>query len=541
MSPRPSEQIFGGEARAQPPFWGMVSPSPARSSYDVIIVGGSLSGSSAALLLKRARPELRVLVLEKSEAFKRRVGEATVEVSAYFLGRVLGLTQHLNDAHLVKQGMRFWFANEAAENLEDSSEIGGRFQVRLPSYQLDRAVFDTEVLKRAEQAGAIARRPANVRKIELRAGGRQIVTWEEGDQEFTADARWVLDASGVASLLARREGWRIPNERHPTSAVWARWRGVKDLDGSELAAKYPKWAAKPYGIRSTATNHVVGDGWWSWWIPLRGGDTSIGLVMDQRLADWPRSDAPLAERMRAFLIRHPVARELLAGAEIIEGDVHWRKNLAYTSDRYLGNGFALLGDAAAFLDPLYSPGMDMIAFTVSAAVEIITKDCEGEEVTELVATMNSRFVTSFQRWFEAIYQDKYEYVGDYELMRLAFNLDLGFYYLGVVSQPFRQGTQALLVPPFSAPPSVPIYYLMRFYNCRLAAIARRRRQDGRFGAKNSRHLDLVNGFTFSGLSFKRIADLLAQWGWLELRELFARPAKAQPALREDPVPEVVQT
>src|SRR4051812_23273992 len=94
-------------------------------SYDVVIIGGALSGAATAILLLREHPGLRVLIVEKSTAFTRRVGEATVEISGYFLGRVLGLTQYLNEAHLVKQGMRFWFFNERTTSLEDCSEIGG--------------------------------------------------------------------------------------------------------------------------------------------------------------------------------------------------------------------------------------------------------------------------------------------------------------------------------------------------------------------------------------------------------------------------------
>ena len=111
------------------------------SSYDVVVIGGALAGAATATLLLRQNPGLRLLIVEKTERLGRRVGEATVEVSAYFMGRVLGLTQYLNESHLVKQGLRFWFTNEEVKNLSEASELGGRYQVRLPSYQLDRATF----------------------------------------------------------------------------------------------------------------------------------------------------------------------------------------------------------------------------------------------------------------------------------------------------------------------------------------------------------------------------------------------------------------
>src|SRR5258706_8060988 len=127
----------------------MDPPPISDRAYDVVIIGGALAGAATALLLLQQRPQLRVLIVEKSTAFTRRVGEATVEVSAWFLSRQLGLTQHLNEAHLVKQGMRFWFFNQQTQSLADCSEIGGRYLARVPAYQVDRAVLDEEVLKRA--------------------------------------------------------------------------------------------------------------------------------------------------------------------------------------------------------------------------------------------------------------------------------------------------------------------------------------------------------------------------------------------------------
>src|SRR5262245_62357061 len=108
------------------------------SAYDVVIIGGALSGGASAILLLREQPMLRILIVEKSPQFSRRVGEATVEVSAYFLTRALGLMQHLNEAHITKQGFRFWFANARSNTLEDCSEIGGKYLSRVPSFQVDR-------------------------------------------------------------------------------------------------------------------------------------------------------------------------------------------------------------------------------------------------------------------------------------------------------------------------------------------------------------------------------------------------------------------
>src|SRR5580692_9344917 len=94
------------------------------SAYDVVIVGGALSGASTAILLLRERPQLRILIVEKSAAFTRKVGEATVEISTYFLTHSLGLMQYLNETQLNKQGLRFWFANEETQNLGECSEVG---------------------------------------------------------------------------------------------------------------------------------------------------------------------------------------------------------------------------------------------------------------------------------------------------------------------------------------------------------------------------------------------------------------------------------
>jgi len=492
--------------------------SDQSSQWDVIVLGGALAGASTALLLRRRNPRWRILIIEKSDRLGRRVGESTVETSAYFLGRVLGLTDHLNERHLVKQGMRFWFHNGGTQGLADCSETGPRYNVRFPGYQVDRAVLDEEVLSRAVAAGASLLRPARVGEVTLEEGGTQTVAWSREDgSSGTERARWVVDASGVAALLGRRNGWLKPNTAHPIAACWSRWSGVRSLDSREFAERHPEWARRATAVRFTATNHVCGKGWWSWWIPLRGGDTSVGIVFDQRITDLPGAGR-VGDRLREFLMAHPAARELLKDAVFQEDDVHFRRNCAYSSKRYAGDGFVLVGDAAAFMDPFYSPGMDWISFSASAAAALVDSCLSGRSAPERVARHNANFSASHDRWFDAIYRDKYFYMGDYELMTLAFRLDLGSYYLGVVARPFKLGAAALETPPFAPNGGRAAGILMALYNRRLAAIARSRMRRGTWGRRNSgRYLGFIS-YELNRRLLPRVAGQLLVWMLLEARE-----------------------
>lgn len=493
------------------------SPS-SPETYDVVVIGGALSGAATATLLLRHNPGIRLLIVEKSAKLSRRVGEATVEVSAYFMGRVLGLTQYLNESHLVKQGLRFWFRNADVRNLSEASELGGRYLSRVPSYQLDRSTFDEEVLRRAVAAGAELVRPATVANITLNAGGQQQlqIRSEGGTRDVTA--RWIVDASGLAATLARKQGWWVSNVEHPTAAAWSRWKGVKDLDGRALAEKYPEWSRAVHGTRNTATNHIIGDGWWSWWIPLKGGDTSVGIVFDQRLVEFPQDGGKIGDRLKKFLMEHPVGRELLEDATYNEEDVHWRKNLAYYSTTFAGDGFVLVGDAAAFMDPFYSPGMDWISFTCSSAANLITEQRRGLPMAERIEKYNRDFRVCHHRWFTGLYKDKYEYMGEFDLMALAFRLDYSLYMWGVAREPFFQGDAALYAPPFSPPSGVIFWKLMSTYNRRFAAIARRRRKEGRLGKTNRLNRCLIPGYTFNRSNMWKLFPLLTEWAVLELTE-----------------------
>jgi hypothetical protein len=121
--------------------------------------------------------------------------------------------------------------------------------------------------------------------------------------------------------------------------------------------------------------------------------------------------------------------------------------------------------------------------------------------------------------FGALYRDKYEYLGDHDLMRVAFRLDIASYYLYVVRFLFQTGPQMLEIPPFSPWQAGPFFRLMALYNSRLAAMARTRRNRGEFGKNNQGRRDLVPGFNFRlGQLFRTVLEGFGLWISLELSE-----------------------
>lgn len=465
------------------------------SKVDLLVVGGGLAGSSSALLLKRALPEARVVILEKEHAFARRVGEATVEVSAFFLARVLGLYHHLSHEHLSKHGLRYYFTDDYGRGLSEMSEVGTLSLPSIPSFQIDRSILDEEVLELARREGVVVERGVQVLQVEPgKAGAR--VSALLGGEALEYSARWVIDASGQRALLARQLGYLEPFEGHATSAVWGYWRGALDLDRAPGLAQ-----AGPTRIRSSrhlATNHFCGYGWWSWVIPLANGDTSIGVVYDRSRFSGMKGKQG-AEAYRDFVRSRDGLREVVADATLDLDKVHRRNNLAYRSRQYMGDGWAVVGDAAAFMDPYYSPGMDHLAMTVYSTVRLIEEEragvCRGSKLEKAIDAHNACFQRSINRWFDGLYRDKYELFGDAELTAAAFFLDTAMYYLGVV-HPVHTDKEELRIPTLGRPgwQAAIAYGVLRFANRRLVRIARARRENGSYGRRNVGWKDFVSDF-----------------------------------------------
>lgn len=494
---------------------------------DVLVLGGAFAGSAAAVLLRRENPSLRVEIVERAEAFDRKVGEATTEVSGAFLTKRLGLTHHLAHNHIVKHGLRFWFTKDPSDTLETAGELGPGFQVRMPTFQIDREVLDEYLLDLARREGAIVHRPAKASAIDL-AGpdGRALATIEEaGRAPRVISARWIIDTTGRASKLARMLGLVRKVPEHPTNALWVRFRNVKDFDSDELRRKYPAYARRVQASRTAATNHLCGYGWWCWIIPLRGGDVSAGLVYDERLFT-PPEGGRIGERVLAHLRSDPIGRELFAEAEVCEGDGRALSHLPYFSEAIAGPNWAIAGDAAGFMDPLYSAGLDYASWTVSLAVDRILAEAGGQKIS--IDEINSQWRQSYHGWMNALYVEKYHYLGDRRLMTAAYLMDLGLFFFGPVREIVNCTRTGFAKPPFCGPVDSFVAKVMRFYNQRLAELGRQKKASGIYGADNCGVCRFIPGFAPNGGVWRNILDGAALWLVEELRMIKTRQAPNPP-------------
>ena len=497
--------------------------------YDVVVLGGAVAGAATAILLRRDAPQLRVLVVEKLEEFDAKVGEATTEMSGMFFSRRLAQWHHLELEQLPKEGLRYWFHNEKVTGHANASETGGFVRSTVPSFQLRRDALDEHLLATAVREGAELRRPARVRDVELGEFDHTVVI-EQGNETSRIHCRWIVDATGRVSYLGRKLGLMERNDEHPTASMWARFKNVRHID--DIAARTP-FLSTNVSSRRLGTNHYMGWGHWIWVIPLRNGETSIGVVWDRRLVDLHEAKDREAAFL-AFLKNKAALAELLEGATIRSEDFRYYSNLPYVTKQYMGNGWAMVGDAAAFLDPYYSPGLDHVGFSVEATVEIIKKQTAGEAVDKMITEHNETFVRSYHRFFKAVYKDKYYYMGEHDLLSASMLMDTAFYYTFVVTPAYRFFKRFHWMPVLGPKEAKYVYGLMCIYNRRLGAIARARRAAGAEGRRNygRRTKAFFNlGFAPTHMALRGIRIWLgAELDLLRLRLLasFRRPAPVAP-------------
>jgi hypothetical protein len=194
--------------------------------------------------------------------------------------------------------------------------------------------------------------------------------------------------------------------------------------------------------------------------------------------------------------------------------------LPYRSERVAGDGWVLAGDAASFIDPFYSPGLDFCAFTSHAAHSLVARSLGGEDAGPAVECYNKRFAFCYRAWFEGIYLDKYYYMGDAELMASAFLVDIAAYHLGPVRQVFGDPRTQFDHLPFDGIPGRIIARALAFYNRRLVHLAQGKLAAGVYGDRNTDWRLLVGGFLPDGTAGRLLVRGVIRWLQAEWRNVF---------------------
>lgn len=312
------------------------------ANHDVLVLGAGPAGATAALVLARAGR--RVLLLDRSRFPRFHVGES-------FLPRNLALIKELDLEpalralpQVEKRGAEFLLGHGRDEaSLFRFTDHFTRGETT--AFNLERAPFDAMLLDQARAAGAEVRTGCAVKRvIRLDDGAVELETAADGaasaGEAERVGARYLIDASGQSTFVGRHLGRRRVLPGHRKVACFGHFEGVARRDGPEGGFIVV----------------VMTDEGWFWLIPLDATRTSVGVVMDVAAAK--RTGVP-AERMLEWAIaRCPVMRERLAAASAL-GEPHVVADFSYRCSPYAGPGYFLVGDAAVFVDPIFSTGVCM--------------------------------------------------------------------------------------------------------------------------------------------------------------------------------------
>lgn len=310
-------------------------------SHDVIIIGGGPGGATAGLLLARAG--VRVLILERAKFPRFHIGESLLPRN-FPLIQELGLEAELRKLpHVPKLGVEFGLGDGSptARFTFDQGLLPGSETVNI-----ERAPFDAMLLDAARRAGAEVRENAAVRKILRLADGDVCV--EAGEEEIAA--RHLIDASGQATIVARHLGTRKASDDPCLQkiAYFEHFENVQRAPGT--AGGHPFLAMCEEG--------------WFWLIPLDDRRTSVGLVLDASVA---RSlDVPPNQILAWGIQRCPAVQQRMCGASGPATN-QVTADFSYTCRPYAGPGYFLVGDSAAFLDPIFSTGVTLAMLAAEEA------------------------------------------------------------------------------------------------------------------------------------------------------------------------------
>jgi flavin-dependent dehydrogenase len=308
-------------------------------AYDVAIIGGGPAGSTAATLLALAGR--RVIVFEREKFPRFHIGESLLPFSMKTFNR-LGLQEKLS---------RFGFLKKhGGEIMGACSDSGTKFYFKDGyrsqtdhAYQVTRSDFDKILLDHAAESGAEVHEQTSVEAVEFSNDGVKLSVRCDGSTN-SVRARYVVDASGRTSLLGRQFQLKKTYNHLQKLSIFAHYDRV--------------W--RPEGIDGTLTVLIRAVDRWFWLIPLTDERTSVGVVLDSEI--FRKSKLPAEDFLEQALAEQPTVAKRMVNARRAS-KIHVEADFSYRTARLHGNSWLLTGDAAGFIDPIFSSGVFLAVFS----------------------------------------------------------------------------------------------------------------------------------------------------------------------------------
>lgn len=326
----------------------------AAQSCDVFVLGGGPAGSTAAALL--ARRGWNVVVAEKDRHPRFHIGESLLPMNLPMLEK-LGVHEAVRRVGVVKYGAEFVSPHHPEPVTFYFSNAWDKDHPH--AYEVRRADFDEILFRNATAQGARTFEELRVTGVDFSDPEHvRIATRDAGGAETRWNARFFVDASGRDTFLANRFGIKRRNPRHASAAIYGHFTGAKRLPGRDEGNISIFWFE--HG--------------WFWFIPLRDGLTSVGAVCWPHYLRSRRSD-PSSFLLETIALCPPLAERLRDARLTVEATA--TGNYSYTAQRMTGDRHVMIGDAYAFIDPVFSSGVMLAmnsAFFAADAVDAHLRD-----------------------------------------------------------------------------------------------------------------------------------------------------------------------
>jgi len=349
------------------------------AEVDVIVIGGGPAGSTAAGFL--AQSGCRVLLFEKERFPRYHIGESLLSATLPILD-ALGVTPAVEQAGFIRKpgGTFVWGSDQEPWSFFFRDDPGGRSH----AFHVVRSEFDHILLRHAATLGVDVREGHCVRDITYDGRTRVAVTDPDG-RRLEASAPYVIDASGQQALLGRRDRLREFNPFFKNLAVFGYFADAEVLGGA---------------VAGNILSAAFSDGWF-WFIPLHDGTTSVGAVVDaQRFAGRAAGAAQDLYR-RLIAACAPVAGRV-RDAQLVS-PVRVIRDYSYCSQRFYGAGYLLAGDAACFIDPVFSTGVHLACLSGYLAAHAVGAIVRGAPERPQLEEYDARYRAAFQRYLNFLY------------------------------------------------------------------------------------------------------------------------------------------